>query len=292
VEYVVGDVLEPESLGAPLRGVDVVYHLAGGTAVASPREFARGNDTGNRQVAQACARRSFPPTVVYVSSLAAAGPTSADRPLRESDPPAPVSEYGRTKLQGEQHFRAVADRVPVTVVRPPSVFGPWDRHTLRLFRTVKGHVNFVPGGRDVRLSWIYVEDLVEALLLAAERGQRLLPVEQGPERGRGIYFVALDERPTLAEVGRLAADTLHKRLWHTFYVPGPICRFFAQANTLLACLTRRPILLSADKLREGLAGSWLCVADKARQELGFRCRVGLAEGFRRTVDWYKAKGWL
>jgi nucleoside-diphosphate-sugar epimerase len=292
VEYIGGNILAPESLALALQGVEVVYHLAGATEVVSPREYALGNITGNCNIAQACAGVSRPPTVVYVSSLAAAGPALAGRPLRESDPPAPVSEYGRTKLQGEHRFRAVADRVAVTVVRPPSVFGPWDFHTLRLFRAVRWRINCVPGGRDIRLSWVYVGDLVAALILAAERGARLRPVEQGPDDEQGIYYAALDEQPTLAEVGRLAASALQMQLWHTFYVPGPILRLFARVNTLRAWITRRPILLSSDKIQEGLAGSWLCAADKAKQELGFTCRMGLVEGFERTAAWYRANGLL
>jgi nucleoside-diphosphate-sugar epimerase len=104
--------------------------------------------------------------------------------------------------------------------------------------------------------------------------------------------VALDEWPTLAAVGALAAQALHCRLWRTFPVPGPVCRFYGRCNDVLARLRRRPMLLSLDKMTEGLAGSWLCTADKAKRELGFLCQTGLAEGFRRTAAWYRAQGWL
>jgi nucleoside-diphosphate-sugar epimerase len=171
------------------------------------------------------------------------------------------------------------------------VVGPWDGHTLVLFRAVCWRVNFVPGWRDLRMSWVYVGDLVEALVVAAERGRRLLP-DEGAERGRGTYFVALDEHTTFEEAGRLAARALGKSLWHTFHVPRPLLRLVAGANGLRARLTRRPILLTADKLAEGLAGPWLCSGGKARQELGVECRVGLAEGLERAAAWYRANGWL
>jgi dihydroflavonol-4-reductase len=291
VDYVRGDVLIPESLVPALQDVDVVYHLAGRTLVLSAQEYV-DNGLGSRAVAEACARQANPPVVVYVSSLAAAGPATDDRPLTEAVLPRPVSAYGRSKLEGEQQFRAVADTVPVTIVRPPSVFGPWDPNTLWLFRTVRWHVNFVPGRRDTRLSWIYVSDLVEALLLAAERGQRLCRAESGLDAESGLYFVALDEWPTLAEVGALTATALDCRLWHTFQVPGLLCRLSARCNDVLARLSRKPMLISGDKITEGLAGSWLCTAEKAKRELGFVCRVGLADGLRRTAAWYQEQGWL
>ena len=290
VEYVLGDILVPASLGPALANVEVVYHLAGATLVCSTDEYFAGNGQGNAHVAAACADVSAPPVVVYVSSLAAVGPALNGQPLTEAAPPAPVSAYGQSKLEGERHFRAVAGRVPITIIRPPSVFGPGDPHTLVLFRTVHRGFHFVPGWNDIHMSWIYVEDLVEALILAAEHGRRL-PADDG-EPGEGIYFAALEEWPNLAEVGRLAADALGRKLWHTFHVPGPLCRFFGHCNDVISRISRRPLLLSSDKMREGLAGPWLCTAEKARRELGFACSVGLAEGFRRTVKWYEAQGWL
>jgi nucleoside-diphosphate-sugar epimerase len=230
--------------------------------------------------------------LVYVSSLAAAGPAPADRPLTEDLPPRPVSDYGRSKLAAEQYLRTLAGDLPATVLRPPSVFGPWDRWTVKLFRLARRGVVLVPGYRVVRLSWVYVGDLVDAILLAGERGRRLAPVQDAARQDQGLYYIALDERPTMVETAQLAAQVEGYRIRRTFHIPPLLCWLSAWNNDLRGRLTGRLFLINPDKIREALAGSWICSADKARRELGFTCRTDLATGFRVTFRWYADHGWL
>ncbi len=305
VDYFEGDVLVPGALDPILGNVEIVYHLAGATRVLSPLDYPRVNAGGTRLLAEACARQTRPPVVVYVSSVAAAGPSPIDRPRTEEAAEAPVSKYGRSKLAAERHLRAVADRVPVTILRPSIVFGPWDPNTLWLFQAVWFGFNLIPTLQDSRLAWLHVADLAEAMVLAAERGQRLAPVGQaalpvipeGPlgtdvESGRGIYFVAMDEMPTLAQASDMAARAMNRRLPLLIYLPVLACWLLGLFNELLARVLRRSILLNADKMAEGVAGSWICTCDKAKRELGFSCRIDLREGFRQTVNWYRAHGWF
>lgn len=287
VEAVVGDVTQPGSLPSALRDVDVVYHLAGATVVCHPLEYRRANAWGTRNLARACAALPRPPRVVYLSSLAAAGPAVDGRPREEADPPAPVSHYGKSKLAGEAALRAVADRVPTTVVRGVSVFGPGDPNTLRLFRAAKLGLNGVPGTGDLGTAWIYVDDMARALLAAEERGARLTS-----DPAAGVYYAALAEQPTMAEVGSLAGRAVGRADVRTVGTPRWFCTAWGRVIDVVVALTRQPRLLTSDKMREILAGSWTCSAAKAERELGFRCAVGLADGFERTVAWYRQRRWL
>jgi nucleoside-diphosphate-sugar epimerase len=292
LEYVLGDLTRPETLDAAVRGIDRVYHAAGATLVLSTKTYARINDAGTRHLVEACARRSSPPTIIHISSLAAAGPTDPEHPRVEAQPEKPVSAYGRSKLAAEHHLKRFADQVPVTVLRPPAVFGPWDPNMLRLFQTVRRGFNFVPGRSDKRLSLLYVEDLVTAMLLAAERGRRLATDREGPAAERGIYFLAIDQYPTLAELGREAAAALGVTSVWTVRLPLPLCWLFAFVAQTIARVRGKPALFIPDKMREATAGSWICSSHKAKTEIGFTCATTLAEGFRLTADWYLRHGWL
>ena len=114
---VLGDVTDGKGLSAAVAGQQVVYHLAGCTRALKSRQFYEVNAQGVTHIARACAEQETPPILVSVSSLAAAGPAIGERPRVESDPPEPVSDYGRSKRSGEQAAESfAAPRVPVKPV--------------------------------------------------------------------------------------------------------------------------------------------------------------------------------
>jgi nucleoside-diphosphate-sugar epimerase len=292
VECVRGDITAPETLGSVVQGVDVVYHLAGATRVVSPRCYRPINGLGTRNLGEACACLSNPPTLVYLSSLAAAGPSSPDRPRREEDPPVPVSEYGRSKLMGERFLRRLADRLPVTVVRPPGVFGPGDRNLLPLFKTARLGLNFVPSRIDQRMSLIYVDDLVRSLPRAAAHGERLRGATAGLDHPQGVYFVGMDECPSMVELGNLAGRAVNQGAVRSVPIPCWLGRIVGHANDFVSRLTMQPLLLSSDKMREAVAGSWTCSSEKAKGAWGFACPIELADRLQETVRWYRRHRWL
>lgn len=288
VEYIQGDVTVSAALTEAVSDTEIVYHLAGATLPVRRSDYMEVNAEGTRRLAEACARRQNPPVFVYVSSLAAAGPAKDDHPLTEDCPPQPVSEYGRSKLAAEKYLRELAGKLPITVLRPPSVFGPGDLYTFKLFYLARWGLMFVPGRRVIRLSWIGVADLVEAMLLAAERGRRL---GFGSEDA-GVYFVALDERPNVTELTQLLAEIAGRRRLRIFHVPIFLGRLGAHINDLRSRLMGRAYWLNPDKLREAVAGSWICDPSKAKRELGFACHTDLADGLRAASRWYHDHGWL
>jgi nucleoside-diphosphate-sugar epimerase len=294
VELVRGDITRPDTMGSMFRGVDVVYHLAGRTLAFSAEDFHRVNAEGTRLVAEACARQATPPVLVFVSSLAAAGPSPFDHPRDEAEPARPVSHYGRSKQAAEGALKRLSDRLPITVLRPPGVFGPREPYMLGLFRSVRRGVSFVPCLTPFRLSLIDVRDLVEALLLAAARGRRLSP-EPGDEdesASRGIYFVASPETPTFHELGQEIARALGRRPVRTVRLPGSFGYALAGFAEVAARLRGRPFLLNFDKMREAVAGSWTCRTERAARELEFHPGASLSERLRQTAEWYRENGWI
>ena len=175
---------------------------------SAARYFYRVNQRGVANVAQVCAGQTTPPVLVSVSSLAAAGPANEGVPKTEADRAEPVSHYGHSKRAGERAAEHFADRVPITIVRPPIVLGEADRLGLPLFRSIaRFGVHMVPGLDRRRFSLIHADDLVQLLILAAERGKRLPPRGRPESHGpQGYYFAACEENPTYADLGRMVAE--------------------------------------------------------------------------------------
>jgi nucleoside-diphosphate-sugar epimerase len=289
-----GDVIDGDSVAPAVAGRDIVYHLAGCLMAVDSREFYRVNQQGVAAVAAACAAQTSPPVLIVVSSLAAAGPAANGKPRVESDPPAPVSHYGRSKLAGERAAEAVADRVPVTIVRPPIVLGEGDRLSLPLFRSIaRFGVHVVPDIRRRPYSVIHADDLVQLLILAAQRGKRLPPLEKADAAGRqGRYFAASDESPTYGELGRIIAAAMDRRSLWVIPATVPGVWLLGIAGEALSQIHRRPVFMNLDKVHEITAGPWLCSAEAAREDLRFAVRAPFTERIRQTCEWYRREGWL
>lgn len=291
ISLAVGDVTEAESLETPIRNCDVAFHVAGVTAALRDDDFFRVNVEGTRNVAAACVAAANPPVLVHISSLAAAGPTTPDRPRREEVDGTPVSQYGRSKRAAEDVLYSLADAAPISIVRPPIVYGPGDRNGLEMYRSVKRFGLFaVPGFRLHRYSNIDSRDLAGALIAVAERGERLRDDDEGDRRG--VYYAAAEPTMTFADLCDEIARVLGRRRSYTLRLPPRFTWGVATIVEQFARLRGRPFILNRDKLREATAGSWICSPERLARETGFRVTTPTVERLRTTVDWYRAAGWL
>ena len=296
-ELVAGSLDDDTAIGSALANVGTVYHLAGLTRALTGDEMFRVNEGGTARLMAACAEQPQPPTVVLVSSIAAAGPAPRGQLRIESDPPAPVSTYGESKLAGEVAAARFADRVPLTIVRPGAVFGPRDTGLLNVCRLIRlFRVHPTPGFAPPPLSWIYVSDLVDLLLQAAERGSRVPAAgtsgSSEGQAGQGRYFAAAPEYLTWVEMGRIVRPML-RRPWALLVpVPPPMAWCVAGVSEQISRFRGQAEWLNSDKIREALVTSWACSAEAARRDLGFNTPLPLAERFAQTLAWYRQEKWL
>lgn len=295
VRFALGDVRDGDAVRAAVRDSAVVYHLAGLTTAFRAAELMEVNALAFGNVAAACAEAATPPTLVFVSSLAAAGPSPPDRPRTEGDPAAPVSNYGRAKRAAERIAEQYAMQVPITIVRPPIVFGEGDLLMRDVFRSIFRYgIHVALGVARSRYSLIHVDDLVDALVLCAEQGTRLT-VDGDPAANppTGYYFVATEEQPTFAELGLLIGKSLGRQSVRVLRSPGTALLWPAAALAeVVARLQGRPYIFNFDKAREAVAGSWICSPQTIRRDLGFAPRAPFFERLRQTADWYRQQNWL
>jgi len=280
-EQVPGDLGDEAALARAVEGTSVVFHLAAATRARSAREYEEANAAGTRRLMEAVrAARRPPRRVVYLSSLAAAGPSTDGRPVAPGDPPRPLTAYGRSKLAGEEACLAAADAVEVVVLRAPAVYGPRDRDLLAFFRLAARGLVPVPAGPERRIQLLHVADLAEALVSGATS-----------PGAAGIYHVA-DSRPyAWSEVARLVARAVGREA-RLVRLPPAAFAAAAAVSEWAAALAGRATIFNRDKARELLAPGWLCETETARRDLGFEARIPLPQGLTETAAWYRAQGWL
>jgi nucleoside-diphosphate-sugar epimerase len=281
VDVCLGGIEEDSALDAALDGVTHIIHCAGATKALDREGFFAVNEAGTRRVVEAMNRRGGQiQRLVHISSLAAAGPATADRPRAETDAPAPVSDYGRSKLAGEQVVRERCGG-DWTIIRPPAVYGPRDGEFLRLFKAVRSHVRPRFGGGRQQLTLVYVEDLAEAIVTALTH----------PQARREVFFAGNAATVTareLTDAVAAAAGTWSAPL----PLPNAVLWLACQWAGLVSRLTQKADVLNAQKYAELSAAGWVCDVRKISDRLGRDCPTGLAAGLEKTQTWYRGQGWL
>ena len=282
INYVEGDITRPESLAHALRGVDYVFHLAGVTKAPDADTYELVNARGTRYLLEACLEQN--PNIrrfVYCSSLAAAGPSPDGIPLVEDDPPHPISDYGRSKLQAEAILRGRTGSIPITIIRPPVVYGPRDRDIYFYFQLVRSGLFPKIGTEEHRLSLIYVRDLVQGMIQAAES-----PLAEGE-----VYYLT-DGKPHTWEAISMRIAAALNRLPVRIRIPIPFLRAFAAGSEMVNHLRGQAALLNRQKVRELMEPFWVCSSIKAQRDFGFQAHYSLRQGIEETTQWYIKHDWL
>lgn len=284
-----GDLADEASLRRAVEGMDYVFHLAGATAAPNREAFFEHNAHGTARLARAAAEISGLKLkrFVYVSSLAAAGPALAfESPRIESEANAPVSTYGESKLAGEIEVLKLREKMPITIVRPPIVYGPRDKNVFTLVKTVaRGMMPLVQAsGGDGRkyYSAIHVTDLVRGIVAAGVNGT--------PASGE-VFYLSGDGVFSYEEFLRSMAEPLGKNPMR-FTVPLFAVKAVAHGLDFAGKVSGKTFPFNSDKLNEILPDYWTCSNEKAKRVLGFTPEYDLARGMRESVEWYKNRGWL
>lgn len=276
------DLSRIETLIEPMQDADTVFHLAGATKAFNAQAFHQANVLVTQNLLKAAMTADANLLrFVLVSTQAAAGPSAGGAPVRENDPACPLTLYGKSKLAAEQVALSYSDQFPVTVIRPPSVFGPRDKDFLQLFKTISLGINAVLGVQSHYASFIFVEDLVQGMIQAAESDQTI---------GR-TYFFATEERISLERFSQSIADVMGRR---TVKIRVPVWIFacIALIREGISRLIGKPNILNWDKVKEYRERFWICDSSQAKMDFNF-CKINdLKTALQKTYHWYVQQGWL
>ncbi|HXG63692.1 MAG TPA: NAD-dependent epimerase/dehydratase family protein [Blastocatellia bacterium] len=282
IEFVYGGLDDATDWDAALADVDTVYHVAGLTFARRPQDYFTVNHRGTETILTAALkRRSQIGKFVYVSSLAAIGPGDDGVPVNEDTPPHPITPYGRSKLMGEEAVRAVSDLLPITIVRPPAVYGPRDYALYELFKALARGISPMIGRYDKQVSLVHARDLARGIVLAGE---------SAASTGRA-YFISSEEVYSYVAVVEMLGKILQRRA-RAIALPRSLAFSLAVAAEAAAAVTRRPPIINRDKVTDLSQKCWGCSIERARRELGYSPQIPLEDGLRETIDWYRREGWL
>jgi nucleoside-diphosphate-sugar epimerase len=283
VELAPGTIEDRASLDPAVAGVDAVIHVAGIVKARKPADFFEVNAQGTRNLLDAALSRGGLQRFVYVSSLAAVGPSLDGTPVADDAEPRPVTHYGRSKLEAEREVLSAKDRIPVTVVRPPLIYGPRDRETLAFFTSVRNGVLPMTGDGSNTLSVVYASDCATAVVQAAS--------DATPRSGR-TYFIDDGAVHVWRDALGQIEQAMGKRAFVRFGMPLGVVKVAAAATQLWGKMSGTAQMLTLDKVNELTQPHWVCSGAGARRELGWTPRVNWAQGVEEAVKWYRAEGWL
>ncbi len=263
--------------GNPARWDYIIYNL-GATKAVNYLDFKRVNYEYLRSFTEALRElRLYPGKFLYMSSLSALGPGDEKTyaPLTDDMRPAPNTRYGQSKIMAETFIEHMSG-LPYIIFRPTGVYGPHEKDYMMMIKSIDSHFDFGVGFRRQELTFIYVDDLVEAMFMA-------LASDVVNRR----YIISESRAYTQGEFRRIVADALGRRfvipvrlpLWAT-WVASAVAEKIGKARLKASTLNR-------DKYRIMRQRNWNADTSAARRDFGFEARTDLREGIARTVKAYR-----
>lgn len=268
-------------LSEGVQSADYVFHIAGVIAARRAETYYQVNTIGTANLLEACLESPRLKNIIVVTSLAAHGPGEAETPARETDPCRPITDYGKSKQDAELVVSRYRDRLPITVVRPPAIYGPRDVAILNFFKLAKRGLLCVPMGSPCHINIAHVLDVVQGILLAAEQ----------PGAVGETFHIGDEQDYSWEEITHWMGRALHKKPLilkipkELYYGAG----LLAEGG---AWLLRKTPLLNRGQAKNFVQKNWRMDIHKAKKILGFRPQVPLPQGLEQTAVWYENERWL
>ncbi len=287
LSFVAADTFNMGALDSHIQKVTHVLHCIGEMRGSRPADYFEANVSCLERVLvyiRESASKQLK-RIVLLSSQAVVGPGVDLKYLSEEAECLPLSAYGESKLAGEKLALKFAKDLPITILRPCSIYGPHDMCFLRSFKLAqKGQFGYL-FDREKYFNLIYISDLVRAIFLA-------LGDEKSGDEGSGeIYFISDEKTHDWQEFRSILGDIFKCTLREVFlgkYLAYPYLYFFDIKEFLFG----RKDILNSIKARELQGKYWLCTSQKFRSKFGFAPLTSLKDGMQLTKNWYQKNGLL
>ena len=271
---------------------DYVVHAAGVTKCIHQEDFYRINTEGTKNLVNAIRTLKMPlKRFVYLSSLSIFGPIREQQPyqeIKEADTPQPNTAYGKSKLLAEQFLDSINESLkadeepfPYVILRPTGVYGPREKDYFLMAKSIKGHSDFSVGYKQQDITFVYVQDVVQAVFLAIDYGKT----------GRK-YFLSDGQVYQSSTFSNLIHQELGRPWWIRIKAPIWILRIVTFFGEHIGRMTGKITALNNDKYHILKQRNWRCDIQPAIDELGYHPEYPLELGVPQTIRWYKENKWL
>lgn len=279
IKIVYGDITDKRSLPKCIQDVQVIYHLAAqvGYWGVPDEKFFAVNVEGTRNLLE-IAHESNVQHFIFCSTPGVQG--KGYMYASEKLPYNPPHIYEFTKAEAEKTILAFKEKKvnpQVTILRPDFVYGPGDLRRLPLYRAIKNKKFFLIGDGMTTLHPTFVGDAVEGFCLFPNN-----PISFGQ-----TYNIAGPHVLTVKEYIRTIAETLKVPL-PRLRIPIPLALSFAIICETASQISGKAPLLSLSKV-DFLTKHHGCDTSKAMEQIGYRAKVDLKAGMRRTINWYSGE---
>ena len=282
VEIIDSGLFDKDGLRKAFNCASYIFHVAGVVKSKTKEGYFKGNVETTRNLLEvALENKSTIKRFLVVSSQTVTGPSTAGKPVNELSECKPITTYGRSKLEEEKLTLSYKDKLPITICRAPAVYGERDTEILIYFKTFSKGLTTTIGFNKKELSLIHVVDLVEGFYLAAVS-----------EKAIGeIYFIGSEKFYTWQEINAITAKVLNKKPI-IFKVPHFLVYTIASNAQFIAIFSNKPATLNIEKAKDITRQYWTCDTSKAIRELGYRQKISIEDGIKKTCDWYKKMKWI
>lgn len=264
---------------------DYVVHAAGATKCLHAEDFYKVNTEGTRNLVDALVAMKMPlKRFVFVSSLSIFGAIHEEQPyqeITEQDTPKPNTAYGKSKWEAEQYLDSLGIQFPYIILRPTGVYGPREKDYFLMAKSISQHIDFSVGYKRQDITFVYVQDVVQAVFLALERGKN----------GRK-YFLSDGDVYQSATFSNLLHHELGEKWLIRIKAPIWLLRVITFLGEYIGRATGKMSALNNDKYNILKQRNWRCDIEPAVDELGFHPQYSLERGVKLAVKWYKENKWL
>ncbi len=257
---------------------DYIIHNAGLTKAKAKEAYFKVNEQYLRNLIEAIRNADLQlDKFLFVSSLAAYGPADyqSDGIVKETSTPHPVTNYGRSKLAAEQYLKKQQD-IPYNIIRPTAVYGPREYDLLTVYQTLAKHIEAYVGLTKQRLTFVYVRDLVRAML----------DIVMSDHEDAG-YFITDGNSYTAQQMNAIVKRELGITWTLPIKLPILLVKIIAFCSEKIAGLSGNYPPLNIEKVNELRARDWSCDVSPLENDIGFKPKYDLECGLKETITWCK-----